>query len=469
MANADTSAALGYFETQRERFLDDLKTLARIPSISFPGFPAEKVRESAAAVAAQMKEAGLENVQVIDLGPGIHPYVYGDWLHAEGAPTTLLYAHHDVQPIGDEAKWDSPPFEPTERGGRLYGRGTADDKAGVSVHLAAISSYLKTSGKLPLNVKVLIEGEEEIGSSHLEQFVRTYRQKLACDAMVLTDTGNFDTGIPSLTVSLRGLVSVDVEVRALGHSLHSGMWGGPVPDPAMALCKMLSSLTDEEGRLALPEMLKEVRPVTPVERKAMGELPYDEADFRKQTTLLDGVPVRPGLSGKFEPFVQMWREPSLSVNAMEASNRAQAANIITASAWARVGIRIVADMDPDKVLAELTACLRERTPWGLEVRVTPEGSGKAWSTKADGPAFAAAVKALEEGYGRKMVFMGCGGTIPFVGPLSTELGGVPALLMGVEDPYTNPHSENESLHLGDWEKAIRAAILFYEYYGSRKS
>lgn len=462
-ASPEVKKALDYFSANETRFLDELKSLVRIPSCSFAGYPAAEVRRCAQAVAAQMKDAGLDGVEILEM-EGAHPYVYGEWLKAPGKPTVLLYAHYDVQPVGDEAKWQSPPYEPTVRDGRMYARGSADDKAGISVHLAAIASFLKTSGKLPINVKVLIEGEEETGSEHLGDFVQKHREKLKSDAMVLTDTANFDTGIPTLTVSLRGLVSLEVEVKALGHSLHSGLWGGPVPDPAMALSKMLASLVDDKGNLAIPEMLKSVRPVTAEEKKAFRELPYNEKDFREQTSILDGVPLRPGFDGTVSVYQQLWREPSVSVNAMEVASRTQAGNIVPASAWARVGIRIVPDMDPELICKMLTDHLIKVTPWGLKTTIKPEGAGRAWSTQSKGPAFAAAMQALELGYEKKPVLMGCGASIPFVEPLSDALGGIPALLMGVEDPYTNPHSENESLHLGDWRKAIVSAVHFYDLY-----
>lgn len=449
---------LGYAKSNQEHFLSDLKELVKIPSVSFPGFDPKQVENSADAVAGLMRERGIENVQILKLGDA-HPYVYGDWLHAPGAPTLLLYAHHDVQPPGREEVWKSSPFVPTERDGRLYGRGAADDKAGVVVHTSAIASYLETAGQLPVNVKLIIEGEEECGSDHLEEFLEKYRRKVSADIMVLTDTGNYETGVPSVTTALRGLVALDVTVRSADHPLHSGVWGGPLVDPVQALAKMIASVTDSEGNIVVPGMLAKVRKLSKVEEKSLQSLRYTQKDFRRQSGVLPKTKI---MGNKSELLRQMWYLPAFSVNAIQASSRKDCANIINESAWCHMGLRIVQNMDPKDVLRRLKQHLLKHAPWGVAVEFTHESMAPAWTTSPESPVFQAAARALSKGYGCDTVFIGCGGSIPFVGPFSKVLGGAPALLIGVEDPYTNAHSENESLHLGDFAKSIASTIHLYE-------
>lgn len=448
--------ALQHFENNRRSYLEDLKRLVRIPSVSFPGFDAAELDRSAEATASLLRERGFSAVEILRLD-GAHPYVYGEALTSPDAPTILLYAHHDVQPAGDAAQWTSPPFEPTERDGRLYGRGSSDDKAGITVHTAAVDAWVKGGGRLPVNVKILIEGEEEIGSSSLMKFLDKYIDKVRADALVLTDTTNIETGVPSLTNALRGLVTLDVEVRVLKGPVHSGMWGGPVPDAAMALCKMLASLVRDDGSIAVPGIYDEVRPLTDAEQQSIASLPVGPELFREQVGMVKGAE----LLGGRHPFESIWRRPSLAVNAIQASSRQDARNILVDTAWARVGLRTVPDMSTEECARLIADALRKAAPWGVEVTVTSDPHGDAWYASTDHPAFAAARRALERGFGKEPFILGCGGSIGFVGPICEALGGIPALLVGIEDPYSNAHGIDESQSISDWEKVARSAIHLY--------
>ncbi|MBC7385834.1 MAG: M20/M25/M40 family metallo-hydrolase [Cryobacterium sp.] len=454
-----------YLNQHFENALEELKQLAKIPSVSFAGFDPAHVRKSAEATAVLLKKVGFENVEVLNFEDA-HPYVYADYLKAgPDAPTALLYAHHDVQPAGRDELWLTPAFTPTLKegpgGARLYGRGTADDKAGILVHAAALEAFLKTSGSCPLNLKVVIEGEEEIGSGHLHSFLKAYAKKLQADVIILTDTANFDCGKPALTIALRGLIGVDVEVRALTKAVHSGMWGGPVPDPVVALAKVLASLVDEDGRIAVPGIREMVTPLTEEEIERMKKIPFEEKLFREQVGMVQGAKL---LTEGPNPIAQLWRFPSLTITAIQASERKEAANRINDTAWARVTIRTAPGMDAPKTAALLKAHMEKVVPWGLEISVTggEHGSG-AWAIDPTGPAFEAAKIAMTKGYGEEPLMIGCGGSIPFVQPFAEALGGVPALLIGVEDPYTNAHGENESLLVSDLRKACVSQIhLFAE-------
>ncbi|MEW5850319.1 MAG: M20/M25/M40 family metallo-hydrolase [Myxococcota bacterium] len=454
--------ALQVAEARFSATLDSLKALARIPSVSFPGFPPEEVKRSAEAVAEAARGVGLRNVEILSLKghPEAHPAVYADWLSAPGKPTLLLYAHHDVQPPGRKEFWKSPPFEPTERDGRLYGRGVVDDKAGVMVHLAAIEAWLQAHGTLPLNVKMFIEGEEEVGSSNLDAFVQQYKERLHADVMVLTDTANLDAGIPSITYMLRGLTTVDITITAGKTPLHSGMWGGPIPDPAQALCQILGRLINEDGRINVPGLYEMVRELTDKEKERFRKLPFSEAAFRAQAGLPSGIP----LAGEVDRTVyeRLWARPSLAINALEASSIAGASNQIVDVARARVGLRLPPGVDADKAQKLLMDQMRRLCPAGLALELVGDQAAAGWSTDPEGPAFSAAARALEKGFGSPAAYIGCGGTIPFVQPFSDALGGAPALLLGLEDPLCLAHAENESLLIDDFKKAIRAAVHLYQ-------
>jgi cysteinylglycine-S-conjugate dipeptidase len=441
-----------------EHFVSRLDELSRIPGISAEPAPSVALTASADKVCELMREVGLENVRVMEL-EGAHPYAYGEWLHLSDAPTLLLYAHHDVQPTGRDDRWLSPPFEPQIREGRMYGRGVVDDKAGVLSHLAAIAAWMEESGGLPCNVKFIVEGEEETGSEHLEEFLAEHAQLLEADCILLTDTANLDTGIPSITTRLRGLVGADITVRGLKAPLHSGMWGGPVPDPVMALVQILARLTDAEGEIAIPGFWDEVREPSEAQKAQLAALPFDEAGFKRDAGMLEGM--RFSGAGNVSVYEKLWFRPVLSINGLVSVPVKGASNQITDGATARVSVRLVPDQDPERCRQLLVDALSADPPFGVEVEVVPGPAAPWWSTEAVGPAFDAASRAMELGFGRPCTFIGCGGTIPFVTPFSNVLGGIPAVLLGLEDPSCAAHAENESLHLGDWRKGMKATAALY--------
>jgi len=460
---AAVTKALAALAAMEGEVLDDLCGLARIPSVSARPVPDAHVRASAEATAVLLRKAGLHDVELLEV-EGAHPYVVGHRVDDPALPTLLLYAHHDVQPEGDPARWTSPPYEPTRRGDRIYGRGIVDDKAGISVHLAAIAAWVRTAGKLPVNVHFVVEGEEEIGSEHLAAFLARYRAKLSADCIVLTDTGNLERGLPSLTTRLRGLVKVQVELRGYDHALHSGFWGGPVPDPVMGMARLLASLTHPDGSIAVKGCLEGARKPTARERAGLASLPYAEKALRQDAGAVKGLRLHDATGA--DVYAAQWYEPALAVTALEASPVEGSSNQIVPSARARVGVRIVPGQDPKRVQRALVAHLKANVPWGLELTVRTMTAGPAWSTDTGDVAFAAAHRALAAGYGVPSIEIGAGGSIPFVGPFAKALGGIPALLVGLEDPACNAHAENESLYLPDFHASCRSAVHLYAELGA---
>ncbi len=455
--------ALERIDLDLEARIAELVELARIPSVSAPGFPAREVERSAEAVARLLSASGFEQARVVTLA-GAHPYVLGEWLGAGAdAPTLLLYAHHDVQPPGRESHWRSPAFEPTRietegEAGRLYGRGVVDDKAGVVVFAGALRAWLESGTPPPVNLKIVVEGEEEIGSTHLAEFLRAHHERLQADVLVLSDTANLATGLPSITTSLRGILNVDVRVRALDHPVHSGMWGGPVPDATSALARVLGRLFDTNGGVAIPGFDDDVPALSDSARARLLDLPIDEAGFRSDVGLVSSARL---LARGHEIYDRIWNRPALSIIALEGMPLAEAGNQLIAEAAARVGVRIAPGQDPLAMRDRVVSFLEADPPWGVELDVEVEAVVAGWRTEPTGSAFAAAERALREGYGREPVYIGCGGGIPFVAPFVEVLGGVPALLLGLEDPICNAHGENESLDLADFRRAMRAAALLF--------
>jgi acetylornithine deacetylase/succinyl-diaminopimelate desuccinylase-like protein len=402
-----------------------------------------------------MRDAGLHDVRELRVDGGL-PYVVGEWTHRDGAPTVLLYAHHDVQPPGYADRWSGDPFEPRERDGRLFGRGTADDKAGAVAHVAAVRAWLRTAGELPCNVKVLVEGEEEIGSPGLAGFLESHADALRADVLLLADAGNWAVGTPGLTYSLRGLAGVDVRVRALDGPLHSGMAGGAVPDPVLALSQMLATLVDERGEPAFDGCWDDYEAPDSAELARLDALPHDEARLRRAWGVRDGVELAgdPATS----VFERLWLRPTVTVIGIDGHPIAGSSNQIVAEAAARISVRVGRGQDPARLNAALRAHLERRVPLGLEHTVTELDEVPAWHCEPTGWAFDATERALRAGFGTDPVYMGVGGTIPFVGPFAEAFGGIPALLLGPADPGSRIHGEDESLHLGDWHKLVESEV-----------
>jgi cysteinylglycine-S-conjugate dipeptidase len=362
----------------------------------------------------------------------------------------LLYAHHDVQPAGDRAAWDSDPFEPTERDGRLYGRGAADDKAGVAVHLAALRAH---GDGLPVGVTVLVEGEEEIGSPTLAQFLGSYASRLSADAVVFADAANWTADVPSLTTTLRGGTSVVVEARTLHHGVHSGMFGGPVPDALTALCRMLATLHDDQGDVAVPGLI----------RGRADPLDLTEAQLRADAGVLDGVRLT-GTGGLTE---RLWTAPAIAVIGLDAPSVQGASSTLIPAARAKVSLRVAPGDDPVRARQALTEHLRAHAPWGVQVTVHPGATADPYAARAGGPAYRAAHAALAEAWGRPAVDVGAGGSIPFVTAYARLFPDAEILVTGVEDPDTRAHGANESLHLLTFERACLAETLLLYRLGRR--
>ncbi|WP_326552058.1 dipeptidase [Micromonospora sp. NBC_01813] len=415
----------------------DLERLIRIPGIAFDGFDHSHVERSAQAVAELARGCGLD-VQVVRAGG--QPAVIGRRPAPPGAPTVLLYAHHDVQPVGDLSLWTSDPFEPVERDGRLYGRGAADDKAGVMAHIAALRAY---GEDVPVGVVLFVEGEEEYGSESLSRLLDEHRDALAADVIVIADSANWDIGVPALTTSLRGMVSCFVEVRTLRQAVHSGMFGGPVPDALTALCRLLATLHDDAGDVAVPGLVGR--------SGAAVDLP--EQRLRDEAGMVDGV----RFTGTGALTDRLWTKPALAVLGIDAPATDGAPNALVPAARAKLSLRLAPGDDPAKAYAALTAHLQAHAPWGAQVAVSLESDGDACVIDATGPYFDAARAAFAAAWdGTEPVEIGVGGSIPFIATFQEMFPAAAILVTGVEDPYAGAHGPNESLHLGEFERVCLA-------------
>jgi len=433
------------------RAVQDLSRLVQIPSIAFPDYDDAPVRASAEATAAILEAAGLGGVRLIELPDGVgHPAVYGEVPGPAGAPTILLYAHHDVQPEGPLDEWTSPPFAPEVRDGRLFGRGTSDDKCGIVLHAESLRAW---DGKPPVTVKVIVEGEEEASTEHLPFLIEDHKELLAADVVGVADGGNWRTGVPALGTSIRGVVDCKVTVRVLDLAVHSGSAGGAVPDALTSLARILASLHDDVGNVAIAGLSSE----------PWGGVQMSEDELREE------APLRPGvqLIGQGPIAERLWSKPAVSVLGVDAPRVREASNQIVPVASAKVSLRIAPGEDPIRALDLLAAHLLSHAPWGVEVVVDRGETGYGLRIASDGPAFAAMQRAMVEAYGREVVMSGSGGSVPLVPVLSRALPDAEILIFGASDEKSQYHSIDESVSLDDLERSILAeSLLFAELTGS---
>jgi len=446
---------IDFINVNRDRHLAELKDLLAIPSISALPQHAGDVKRCAEWCADEMRRVGLQNVRLIET-PG-NPVVYGDWLGAPGAPTVLFYGHYDVQPVDPLELWESPPFEATIRDGEIYARGSADDKGQVFMHLKAVEAHLKQNGRLPVNMKFILEGEEEVGSVNLDEFVRAHKSELSADVVVISDSPMFARGVPSICYGLRGLVYFQIDLRGSSTDLHSGSFGGAVANPAIVLSQMLSQMKDRGGRIRIPGFYDDVVPLKDDERQAWASLPFNEKKYKKDF----GIPKVYGESD-YTTLERTWARPTFEVNGLLSGFTGEGAKtVLPAVAMAKVSMRLVPNQDPDKIAKLFEAYVQDVAPKTVEVKVTRMHGGKPWMTSYDNPYVQAAGRAIEKGFGQKPVFTREGGSIPVVSTFQEELG-LPSVLFGVGLPDENAHAPNEKLDVSNFHNGIIASAILYD-------
>ena len=446
---------IDYINTNRDRFVDELKAYLAIPSISALPQHQPDVRRCAEWTADELRRIGMQNVRLIET-PG-NPVVYADWLGAEGAPTILFYGHYDVQPVDPLDLWQSPPFEATVRDGEIYARGAADDKGQIFMHFKAIEAHLKQNGRLPVNLRVILEGEEEVGSANLDNFVKDHKNELGADVVVISDSTMFDRGVPSITYGLRGLVYFQIDLRGTKSDLHSGSFGGAVANPAMVLAQVLAQMKDKSGRIKIPGFYDDVRALRDEERAEFKKLPFNETRYRKEL----GAPKLFGETG-YTTLERVWARPTFEVNGVLSGFTGEGAKtVIPAVAMAKVSMRLVPDQDPDKIAKLFEAYVQKVCPKTVELKVTRMHGGRPWMTDFDNKFVQAAGRAIEKGFGKAPVFNREGGSIPVVATFQ-EILGLPSVLFGVGLPDENAHAPNEKLDLGNFHGGIIASAYLYD-------
>jgi acetylornithine deacetylase/succinyl-diaminopimelate desuccinylase-like protein len=476
-----TNAAIAFAKDNGTRFVEELTTLLRIPSISTDPTRREDVRRAAEFVAAELKRIGMENVRLIETsedesvvadasGPGKvvparlgHPLVYGDWLHAPGKPTVLCYGHYDVQPAEPLDEWKSPPFEPEMRDGNIYARGAVDDKGQMWMHVKALESlFVAGGGKLPVNVRVLIEGEEEVGGEGIARFVREHGEQLKADVALVSDTDMFAPDLPTLCVGMRGMIYTEIEVRGAKTDLHSGQYGGAAPNPFFGLAQIISKLKDEDGRILVPGVYDKVRKPTDAELKAWQALPFDEETYRASQV---GSPALTGEPG-YSVLERLWSRPTLEVHGMPGGFiGAGAKTVIPAKAVAKVSMRLVPDMTPAETFAQLQEYVQTIAPKGCTVEVRLIHSGDPFVVSTDNPFVGAATKAMHAVFGKETVFVRGGGSIPVIGDFVNVLH-TPTLIMGFGLPDDNLHAPNEKFNLSNFHRGIESIVRWLELLGA---
>ena len=448
-----------YIESHRNEHLAELKQFLKIPSVSTKAENKADVERAAQWVANKLR-GSFSHVEVIPTK--MHPLVYAESLHDASKPTVLFYGHYDVQPPEPLELWTSPAFEPTERNGNLYCRGSVDDKGQVHIHLAAFEALHKTLGKLPINVKVLIEGEEEVGSESLYEFVKGNKPKLKADALVVSDTGMLGPGVPSVTYGLRGLNYYQMEISGPAQDLHSGVFGGAVPNPLTVLCELFAKMHDKNFHVTVPGFYDDVAALSKTERKALNSLPWKAKDFKKTV----GAPELCGEKG-FSIIEQVWCRPTFELNGLWGGYLGEGAKtVIPAKAWAKFSTRLVPNQDPDTIAKQVEKYIRNLLPNTVECTMFETLSkGKPWVAPFTHPYFKAAQRALEHGFGKKAVFIREGGSIPFVTDMHDTFK-VPCILMGFGLPDENAHAPDEHISLENYFGGIKAVANFYQDLGT---
>lgn len=456
-----TTAAHPFVEHNRARLLDELKDFLRIPSIStLPEHKAD-VRRAAEFVAAALRDAGLQNIEIIETAR--HPLVYADWLHAPGKPTVLCYGHYDVQPPDPLDLWQSPPFEPTIRDGNLYARGSADDKGQMYMHIKAVQALMELhGGKLPVNVKFLIEGEEEVGGESISKYVPAHKDKLLADVALVSDTALYADGIPTLCVGLRGLVYTEIEATGPARDLHSGLYGGAAPNAVYGLVELLAKAKDSNGRIQIPGLYDRVQPPAPEEKASWASLPFDPDAFLHHEVGASA------LTGETDRSVleRIWARPTLEVHGIAGGfTGAGAKTVIPAKATAKVSLRLVPDQDPENIIRAYRDWVAANTPQGIRTEVKVLSSSPGVLVNPAHPAIQIAAKAFSDILQRPTVFTRSGGSIPIVGEFAQHLK-IPTILMGFGLPDDGLHSPNEKYRISNYYSGILTIAHFFEQYGS---